>query len=554
MRKLGIIILFLRYSFCVYSQISEFEKFENPEKETILQNLSTAPVTVFYGLNESHGNDWIQCASNGVIGISYYNKHTRELIYKTILPDGSENEEVVTTGDHLEISVLLFKSDSKPNIFVAVSNHENQIIYHYSKNSNDQWVGEIVQQFNNTWGSHIYELSADVGPGDSFHLLALIIQSNPDSNNFYYAFLNSNLVYLNSIDKIWKKELIANYNTIPTLDDYVKAIGRQEITLDNEGNVHIVFGKVPKNTFFPSQLCYVNNKTGKWLFEIVSNNSTENYDDGGWFPSLCLNNDGDPFITCVYIKRVPTGSAMETKLLFFKRSINGEWSSEIIASMDDGYFGTDGNNYTGGLSQLVFDRNNNPHIIFTDIASSHNGLQRWTLGNIRYAAKIDDVWNLSTIYRSLLPINYYNANEIYNLKLIYPENSNLIKIMGQKIITQDNTNYKVNLFSIDYENTITLSDTNSIMINPIKSFISDVNIYPNPSISKLNIEFNISRKTLVQIKIFNSNGILVKLIISEVLDTGYHKILVNTNDLASGIYNCCINASDFVNSYRIVQL
>ena len=62
--------------------------------------------------------------------------------------------------------------------------------------------------------------------------------------------------------------------------------------------------------------------------------------------------------------RVPTLSASSCKLHFLQRADDGQWSSEIVADRDDGYYGADGRRYTGALCHLVFDSHDVPHVAF----------------------------------------------------------------------------------------------------------------------------------------------------------------------------------------------
>lgn len=90
------------------------------------------------GLNESHSQDWAQMASNGVIGMVYFQKFDRNadegtLFYKAVRVDGSEAVEPVADGRRLEIAVLLFDGESHPHVFVANSTPTDQTIVHYCK-------------------------------------------------------------------------------------------------------------------------------------------------------------------------------------------------------------------------------------------------------------------------------------------------------------------------------------------------------------------------------------------------------------------------------------
>lgn len=485
-----------------------------------------SPVPIFYGPNESHSNDWAQCSGNGLVGISYFNKLNNCLIYKTIEPNGAENEQIVTYGTNLEISVLLFDSESNPHIFVATSSTIDQVITHYSKNLNDEWDDEVIFHFQNDGGKFIYELSADLGPDDSFHLLVLKTRSNPDSDDFYYAFLNSYLFYLTNASGSWHKDLVYNYNTILTCDDYVKALNRQDIKVDKQGNAHVVFGIIPTDNFFPSHLCYANNTTGYWVVETALKCSEGSSDDMGWFPSICINNNGIPCISCTYIHRVSSGSATLAKLQFLTRLSFGEWSVETVATNDDGYFGRDGRGYTGGLTHLVFDKDSNPHIVFTDIASSHSGLQSWNLGNIRYATKKDGVWNLSTIYHQDQPFSYYNATEMYGLCLLISDDR--IQVVGQQLKVTSSTNSTFELIHKVIETT-----TGAVTHIPNEF---DLQNYPNPFNSLTSIRFILKSTSEVKLIVYGSAGNIVATLLNTVLPSGQHSVTFNSKGLASGVY------------------
>ena len=71
------------------------------------------PIVIHYGLNDSHSRNWAQVNKMGVVGMALFQRFQNNdfegtLVYKSIQPDGSENTESITTGRHLEKSVLLF--------------------------------------------------------------------------------------------------------------------------------------------------------------------------------------------------------------------------------------------------------------------------------------------------------------------------------------------------------------------------------------------------------------------------------------------------------------
>lgn len=414
-------------------------------------------ITVYWGLNESHSRDWVQLSADGVVGITYFEKSGSSndagtLRYKTIHPDGSEVVETVATGSRLEASVLLYDESSNPHILVARSRTSGPTIDHYRRNSNDSWSGETIVQFGGEGGAAIYELSAATGPTGSLHLLALKTRYEVDSEHFMDAWEDSHLYHITNSTGDWERELVRNYDMAYTYDMYIKSSIRQDIQVDSDGFVHVVFSEQvfpPNSDNDPSRLWYATNETGAWDFDVALSFDENTGDEAGWFPSLALNTDGVPFIACVYIDRVSTGSATYAHLLLLERLGPGNWDSQVIADRDDGYHGGDGRDYTGGLAHLVFDSQNTPHVIFSDIASTHwPGTQRLSLGNIRYGVARNGNWEFRTIHRNTSPADYFAGTETHGLSLVISETTNTIHVVGQELVLTSERNYTSNL--LDY--------------------------------------------------------------------------------------------------------
>lgn len=411
--------------------------------------------TIYYGLNGSGSRSWTQINRNGVVGISYFQRIENrsdqgDLIYETIHPNGSSGRETVTHGSRLEKSVLLFDPQSNPHIFVARSDDTDQVIDHHTKNNEGQWHSETIVNFLNEGGRFIYELSADTGPGGTYHLVVLKTSSDIDSGDFMDAWVDAHLYHLTNASGQWRKELVHNYDMVYTYDMYVKTLTRQDIKVDRQGFIHVVFGEQINGQDYdnsPSRLFYATNKTGNWIIETAFT-SQGTRDDAGWHPSLCLDSSGTPFISCMYVARVPTGSASYCKLFLLNRMGENNWRTEIIAEQDDGYYGGDGRNYTGALSHLVFDNNNTPHVVFSDVASSHWGSNYLNLGNIRYGVKEGGIWRLQTIYRQPLPTAFHEATEMGGMCLLISEITGAVRVVGQELVITGDNQYTCGLVNI----------------------------------------------------------------------------------------------------------
>jgi len=415
------------------------------------------------GLNESHSRDWAQADKNGIIGITYFQRFEGSsdegtLTYKTIRPDGSETTEAVAYGTRLEISVLLFDVADRPHIFVADSTNTDQTIVHYYKNSH-AWQSDTVLHFYNEGGIFIYELSAAPGPDRSFHLLILKTRTHIDSSSdiesgdYQEAHVDAHLYHATNVSGSWQKELVHRYDMVYTWDMYVKILSRQDMQVDAAGVAHVVFGEQVNSADYgnsASRLCYATNKTGSWIIETALDYAPGTRDDAGWFPCLCLDKSGTPHVSCMYVQRCATLSAVSAHLLFLKRIGTDDWHRDTVAASDDGYYGGDGRNFTGAHSHLVFDDQDVPHIAFSDVASSHeevNGKVTNVIitGNIRHAVLRNGSWNTATIFRQPLPVGFFNAEETHGICLLIPENSGTFHVVGQKLKTTAMNEYACQL-------------------------------------------------------------------------------------------------------------
>ncbi|UCE23917.1 MAG: T9SS type A sorting domain-containing protein [Candidatus Zixiibacteriota bacterium] len=520
---------------------------------------SDPPFVIHYGLNDSHGRSWVRENSEGVVGITYFELFEADddrgvLRYRTISPDGSKTTDSVTTGWRLEKSVLLYDAQDEPHIFVARSDDLDQVIDHYFKGNDDRWRSETIIHFNSEGGKFIYELSADTGPDQSFHLLILKTRSNVDSDDFMDAWINSNLYHLTNASGSWEKELVNHYDMPYTYDMCIKTSIRQDMKVDADGFVHVVFGVQISD---PSHLMYATNKTGTWEIETALTNFYGPVDDAGWFPSLCLDNDGVPHIACVYLNRVLTHSVMFTKLLLLKRLGPGNWDREVVAEYDDGYYGADGRDYTGALCHLVFDSDNTPHVIFSDIAATHWDWQRLNVGNIRYGVYRDGNWELTTIYRQPLPEGFFDATEMLWMCLIVSDKTNTVHVIGQEIEVTGEFEYTCRMLEFSWTEgpTDTAGDPESSLPTEFHLFQN----YPNPFNPGTRIEFDLPRQQRVTMAVYNILGQQVSTLIDNELPAGSHSVVWDGTDsagktLPSGVYFYRLQTGNSAESKRMVLL
>jgi len=521
------------------------------------------PIIVYYPLNDSHSRSWAQKSRDGVIGISYFQRHTGSydqgtLIYKTISPDGAEVLDSVINGTRLEKSVLLYDSLGSPHIFLARSNDSDQIIDHFSRNESGQWGSDTIVHFNSVGGKFIYEMSAATGPDHSFHLVVLKTRSNIDSDDFMDAWLDSYLFHVSDECGTWRSEIIYDYDMAYTYDMYVKSSSRQDIKVGDDGCVHVVFSQQLYGTDDPSRLLYATNKGGTWGVEVALNYDPGSRDDAGWYPSLCLDREGVPHISCMYVDRVYTHSAFSCNLLLLTRGSDGHWQSEVIATQDDGYYGGDGRNFTGALTHLVFDDSNSPHLVFSDVASTHwPETQALNVGNIRYGVMANGAWTFTTIYRQPLPTDFLHATEMYGMCLFLSEDADSIRVIGQELEITGAYQYASRLVDVAWPPTATGVEEGLGNSLPTRPRLCQN--FPNPFNPGTAIEFDLPRRSEVNVSIYNLLGQQVNTLVSRELTAGGHSVYWNGTDrrgslVPSGVYFCRFRCDDYAETKKMLLL
>ena len=105
------------------------------------------------------------------------------------------------------------------------------------------------------------------------------------------------------------------------------------------------------------------------------------------------------------------------------------------------------------------------------------------------------------------------------------------------------SNFKYRLKQLDNDGKSEYSDVINIEIKPTQ-FTLEQN-YPNPFNPSTKIGFNIPEQTNVKIVVYNSLGQQVKELVNEVKDAGYHEVVFNAQNLASGVYIYTISAGNY---------
>ena len=104
--------------------------------------------------------------------------------------------------------------------------------------------------------------------------------------------------------------------------------------------------------------------------------------------------------------------------------------------------------------------------------------------------------------------------------------------------------YYYRLKQIDIDKRFEYSPVVSAILDIAEGFSLDQN-YPNPARNETIIKFTLPQKTKVTLSLFDMNGRLVKVLISESRESGTHAVSLNTGTLTKGLYFYKIQAGDF---------
>lgn len=294
---------------------------------------------------------------------------------------------------------LLYDSQDEPHVFTD----ERYDFCHYFQKKG-HWEKEKLQvKFSRTWnGEYIRQIKLSHVVMSKKNIIYLVFE--------FYVGLKKILIFAHKTKKKWIFTKIPN---VP--EGYKKTF---DIKIKNANNFSVLYNR--KN-----HLCYATINNDVWHEEMIVRGGI--YDEAGWEASLAIDNIGKIHVVSTFIRVVSTGSKVYSQLRWHNRSSFRKWKSEILAKKSRGYNGQDGTRYTGASPHIVFDKKNQAHIVFNDIASWHNSRSDndFTEGNLRYMYQIKNSWQEKILYKQ--KGQAHKAQPLY--EFLYP---NLI-IHGNKI-------------------------------------------------------------------------------------------------------------------------
>ena len=145
-------------------------------------------------------------------------------------------------------------------------------------------------------------------------------------------------------------------------------------------------------------------------------------------------------------------------------------------------------------------------------------------------------------------INYNDGTNVsYNLQDIRKVTYNL-DLMNLCFLDGSIRSFNVSTIS-NYEY------TENVGINEIQAQMnfSQVNVFPNPTTSKLNIEYNLNKEDQIQLLLYDIQGNCILKKNSEKQFSGLHHFVFDLCDLPSGHYEVCLQGRSNIIKKNIIK-
>ncbi len=338
-------------------------------------------------------------------------------------PDGSVGflySDIVDQFDHGEVryyatdpygipmadTAVLFNGAPLHNVYAAallLDNLDRPHVFLVSSFGLYHLVREGALWSQETLASDLYNFTYDgiacAGPGNTWHLLLT-------------SYATNQLFHVHNRGGAWTQQVI----TIGSSATKFMMGAAIAVSADNVTHIAYSLQNRPSNdVYWTAELYYLHDRIGVWQQETVALRSSDSADTAFRDPSLAVTAAGVPAVAALLRYNVMTGSDSASQLFFTQRQAPGAWAATLVASTADNYSGSDGGNFTGWFPDLAFATNGAPHIIFSDLASSHiGGYEQAVIGQVRYAVYSGGQWNVTTLY----PQSAANWQGLYAARLL----------------------------------------------------------------------------------------------------------------------------------------
>ena len=119
---------------------------------------------------------------------------------------------------------------------------------------------------------------------------------------------------------------------------------------------------------------------------------------------------------------------------------------------------------------------------------------------------------------------------------------------GSMIAFRATSNFGNNLFIDDVN---MHAGASTLGVQQVANSSTAISVYPNPAKDEATLSFSLQAQSNVQIQIVDGLGRTLNTIANETMNEGAHSVVINTSDLASGVYNVMIHTAEGTYTHRL---
>ncbi|NWG27975.1 MAG: SBBP repeat-containing protein [Ignavibacteriaceae bacterium] len=441
-------------------------------------------------------------------------------------PDNSYDEALALTIDNTGNIYVTGKS-------IGLFPNYNYATVKYNTDGVEKWVSRYIGFGNSS------DIAYDVAVDNAGSVI--VTGESPDSNSITPDYLTV------KYDSSGMQQWTVRYNGPGDDIDFAKTI-----TVDDNGNIIITgVSRGDEGRWDWCTIKYDSSGIERWVSRF----------NGGFVYDLALDKSGNVYVTGVSWDSTTTGAYTTIKYdtygvqqWFIRYNGPGDFDEAKAMALDE-----TGNVYVTGITYVP------------------GGIPTFDYTTIKYKQTIVPV-ELTNFTAALdndhIILNWQTASETNNLgfEIQRFQNSKIESSKDWKTIgfvsgfgtttetesytfedyDVSNGVYYYRLKQIDFDGSFEYSYTVEVSFGILKEFSLDQN-FPNPFNSTTTINYSIADPSSVVLKLYNTLGEEVAVLVNEEKDTGKYSLKFNAKELPSGIYLYKLNASGNSGEYNFVK-
>lgn len=439
-------------------------------------------------------------------------------------PQNDYDEAVGIAIDNFDNVVVTGKS-------IGINNHYNYATIKYNGNGIEQWIRRYISAANHS------EVPYAIAVDSSGNVYVAGSGASMDTTSTTSDYLTI------KYDSLGVQQWIAKYNGPGDYSDIAK-----EIAVDDSRNTYITGWSTGEGGSYDyATIKYDPSGTEQWVSRF----------NCGFVYDLAVDHSGNVYVT---------GDSSDSTAIVASTTIKyNTYGEEIWLIRYNG---------PGGFDQSVaiaLDESGNVYV--TGITYVPGGIPTFDYATIKYKQKIVPVeltnFSASVTNRHIV-LDWETATELNNSGfeiLRLAKNDFAWRTIGfvpgygttaePKFYSFNDENvitgiYKYQLKQIDFDGSVDYSDIIEVLFGNPMTFSLEQN-FPNPFNSVTIINYSIAEHSFVVLKVYNTLGEEVAILLNEEKDAGKYSLRFNAQELPSGVYLYKLNASGSSGEYNFVK-